>query len=110
VKFSYQCLRTFLTSAFFIEGSVCFLLNFVKICAYIQDVSEENISILGGHNIGHSKQKSVYVHVSYSERFPKYNCISLYNSKIVDKKEILLTVSNTGIYCSSDNVSTVYLV
>jgi hypothetical protein len=35
---------------------------------------------------------------------------SLYNSKIVDKKEILLTVSNTSIYCSSDKVSTVYLV
>jgi hypothetical protein len=30
--------------------------------------------------------------------------------KIVDKKEILSTVSNTGIYCSSDKVGTVYLV
>jgi hypothetical protein len=36
--------------------------------------------------------------------------ISLYSSKIVDKKEILRTVSNTGIYCSSDKVGTVYLV
>jgi hypothetical protein len=27
--------------------------------------------ILGGHINGHSKQKSVYVHVSYSERFPR---------------------------------------
>jgi hypothetical protein len=36
--------------------------------------------------------------------------ISLYISKIVDKKEILRTVSNTGIYCSSDTVGTVYLV
>jgi hypothetical protein len=36
--------------------------------------------------------------------------ISLYRSKIVDKKEILHTVSNTGIYCSSDKVGTVYLV
>jgi hypothetical protein len=26
--------------------------------------------------------------------------VSLYSSKIVDKKEILRTVSNTGIYCS----------
>jgi len=34
----------------------------------------------------------------------------MYNCKIVDKKEILrvLTVSNTGIYCSSDRVGTVY--
>jgi hypothetical protein len=29
--------------------------------------------------------------------------VSLYSSKIVDKKEILHTVSNTGIYCSSDS-------
>jgi predicted transport protein len=36
--------------------------------------------------------------------------ISLYNSKIVDKKDILRTVSNTGIFCSSDKVGTVYLV
>jgi hypothetical protein len=34
--------------------------------------------------------------------------ISLYSSKIVDKKEILRTVSNTGIYCSSANVGTVH--
>ena len=34
----------------------------------------------------------------------------MYNSKIVDKKEILRVraVSNTGIYCSSDTVGTVY--
>jgi hypothetical protein len=36
--------------------------------------------------------------------------ISMYSSKIVDKKEMLRTVSNTGIYCSNDKVSTVYLV
>jgi hypothetical protein len=36
--------------------------------------------------------------------------ILLYNSKIVDKKEILRTVSSTGIYCSSDKVDTVCLV
>jgi hypothetical protein len=36
--------------------------------------------------------------------------ISLYSSKIVHQKEILPTVSNTGIYCSSDKVGTVYLV
>jgi hypothetical protein len=33
--------------------------------------------------------------------------ISLYSSKTVDKKEILRTVSNTGMYCSSDEVGTV---
>jgi hypothetical protein len=50
------------------------------------------------------RSKNVYVHVSHSERF------SLYSSKIVDKKETLRTVSNTGIYCSCDKVGAVYLV
>jgi hypothetical protein len=36
--------------------------------------------------------------------------ILLYSSKIVDKKEAIHTVSNIGIYCSSDKVGTVYLV
>jgi hypothetical protein len=36
--------------------------------------------------------------------------ISLYSSKIVDKKIILHTVSNTGIYCSSDRLGTGYIV
>jgi hypothetical protein len=36
--------------------------------------------------------------------------ISLYNSKTVDKKAIVRTVTNTGIYCSSDKVCAVYPV
>jgi hypothetical protein len=32
--------------------------------------------------------------------------ISLHSSKAVDKKEILHTVSNTDIYCSSNKVGT----
>jgi hypothetical protein len=36
--------------------------------------------------------------------------ISLYSSKTIDKKEILHTVSNTGIYFSSTKVRTVYQV
>jgi hypothetical protein len=36
--------------------------------------------------------------------------ISLYGSKTVDKKDILRTVSNTGIHCLSDIVGIVYLV
>jgi hypothetical protein len=36
--------------------------------------------------------------------------ISLYSFKIVDKKKMLPTVSNTGIYCSVDKVGTVYIV
>jgi hypothetical protein len=37
----------------------------------IQSVPGGKVNILGGHSIGHSKQKIVYVHVSYSERFPR---------------------------------------
>jgi hypothetical protein len=36
--------------------------------------------------------------------------ISLYSSKIIDKKDVLRTVSNTSIYYSSNKVGTVYLV
>jgi len=36
--------------------------------------------------------------------------ISLYSCKIVDKKEILCTVSDTSIYCTSGKVGIVYLV
>jgi hypothetical protein len=37
--------------------------------ASILGVPGGNVNILGGHSIGHYKQKSVYVHVSYSEWF-----------------------------------------
>jgi hypothetical protein len=36
--------------------------------------------------------------------------ISLYDSKIVEKKEMLRTVLNPGIYCSSDKVGAVCLL
>jgi hypothetical protein len=36
--------------------------------------------------------------------------LSLHSSKMFDKKAILRAVSNTGIYCSSDTVGTVYMV
>jgi hypothetical protein len=35
----------------------------------IQGVPGGKVNILGGHNISHYKQKGVYIHVSYSERF-----------------------------------------
>jgi hypothetical protein len=37
----------------------------------IQSVPGGKINILGGYSMDYSKQKSVYVHVSYFERFPK---------------------------------------
>jgi hypothetical protein len=61
----------------------------------IQGVPGGKVNILGGHSIGHSKQKILYLTV---------------NRKMFDKKEILpvRTVSNTGIYCSSDRVGTLF--
>ena len=38
---------------------------------FIQGVPGGKVNILGGHSIGHSKQKTLYEHVSYSERFPR---------------------------------------
>jgi hypothetical protein len=37
----------------------------------IQGVPRGTVNILGGHTVGHSKEKSVYVHMSHSERFPR---------------------------------------
>jgi hypothetical protein len=46
---------------------------YIYIYVYIQNVPGGNVIILGGHIMGHSKQKSLFVHVSYSERFPREN-------------------------------------
>jgi hypothetical protein len=57
------------------------------------------VNIMGGHNIGHSKQ--IYIHTSiYMCHIPngfRDRDISLHSSKIVDKKEILCTVTGTGM-------------
>jgi hypothetical protein len=75
----------------------------------MQSVPGGKISILGGHNIGHSKQKICMYMCPIPNGF-RDRAISLYSSTIVDKKEILRTVSNTGIYCSSEQFGTLYLV
>jgi hypothetical protein len=38
---------------------------------HIQGVPGGKVNILEGHSIGHSKQKTLYEHVSYSEPFPR---------------------------------------
>ena len=43
----------------------------------MQGVPGGKINVLGGHSIGHSKQKTLYEHVSYSERFPRYSHLTL---------------------------------
>jgi hypothetical protein len=52
----------------------------------------------------------IIVSVILRKKVYMYMCPIPNRSKIVDKKEILRTVSNTGIYCSSDEVGAVYLV
>jgi hypothetical protein len=48
--------------------------NFVfarsRVILLIQSVPGGKINILGGHSTGHSKQETLYEHVSHSERFP----------------------------------------
>jgi hypothetical protein len=62
-----------------------------------------------GHNTGHLSKK-VYMYMCPIPNGFRETAILLYSSKTVDKKEILRAVADTGIYCSSDKVGTVYLV
>jgi hypothetical protein len=92
------------------EYEVCIHKNIrCRTSPFIQSVPGGKVNILGGHSIGHSKQK-VYMYVCLIPKDFRDRAISLYSSKIVDKKEILHTVCNTGINCSTDKVGTVYLV
>jgi hypothetical protein len=54
--------------------------------------------------------RNVYVYMCPIPNGFQDKAISLYTSKTVDKEETLRTVSNTGIYCSSAKVGTIYLV
>lgn len=46
----------------------------------VHDDRGGDVNILGGHSIGHSKQKSECVQVSYSELFPRWSCFSVETS------------------------------
>jgi hypothetical protein len=80
-----------------------------SVAQIIQNVPGGKVSILGGHNIGYSKQK-LFIYMCPIPNGFRDTAISLYSSRTVDKKERLRTVPNTGIYCSSDKVGAVYLV
>jgi hypothetical protein len=87
------------------------LVSVDRIVCPIQNVPGGKIKILGGYTVGHlSKKKKKYMYMCPIPKGCRDRAISLYSSKIVDKKEILLPVSNVGIYRSSDKVGTVYLV
>ena len=56
----------------YLNASAVLLLGTLEINeTNIQSVPGGEVNIMGGHSIGHSKQKTLYEHVSYSERFPR---------------------------------------
>jgi hypothetical protein len=73
-------------------------------------VFQEERSIFWDVTLSVILAKKMHMYMSPIPNGFRDRVISLYSSKIVDKKEILRTVSNTGIYCSSDKVGTVYIV
>jgi hypothetical protein len=73
-------------------------------------VSQEEGSIFWEVIVSVILSKKLYMYMCLIPNGFRNGAISLCSSKIVDKKEILHTVPNTGIYCFSDKVGTVYLV
>jgi hypothetical protein len=73
-------------------------------------MSQEERSIFWEVILSVILSKKVYTYMCPIQNGFRHRDISVYSSKIVDKKEILRTVSNTGICCSIDKVGTVYLV
>jgi hypothetical protein len=73
-------------------------------------VSQEGRSIFWEVIVSVILSKKVYMYMCPIPNRVRGGAVSLYSYRIVRKKEILRSVSNTGIYCSSDKVGTVYLV
>ena len=73
-------------------------------------VSQGELSIFWEVIVSGILSKNVYMNMCPIPNGFRDRAIWMYNRKIVDKKEIfrVLTVSNIGIYCSSDRVGTVY--
>jgi hypothetical protein len=76
----------------------------------IYRMSQEDRPIFWEVMVSAILSKNVYMYMYLIPKSFRDRVISLYSSKIVDKKETLRTVSNTGIYCSSYRIGTVYLV
>jgi hypothetical protein len=75
----------------------------------MQGVPGGEVNILGDNSII-ILSKKVYMYICPISNGFRERAVSLYSSKSIDKKEILRTVSNTGIYCTSDKVGTVFLM
>jgi hypothetical protein len=76
----------------------------------IYRVSQEERSVFWEVIVSAILSRKLYMYMCPIPNNFRDGDISLYSSKIVDKKDILRTVSNTGIYCSSDKVGTVCVV
>jgi hypothetical protein len=73
-------------------------------------VSQEEWSVSWEVIVSVLLSKNMHRYMYHLPKCFRDRVISLYNSKIVVDKEILRTVSNTGIYCSSEKFCTVFLV
>jgi hypothetical protein len=73
-------------------------------------VSQEEKSIFCEVILSAILSKKVYMYMCSIPNGFRDRAISLYSSKIVDKKQILRSISDSGTSCSSDKVGTVYLV
>jgi hypothetical protein len=73
-------------------------------------VSQDERSVFWEVTVSAILSKKLYMYMCPIPSGFRDTAVSLYSSKIVDRKEILRTVSNTGIYGSNGKVDTVYLV
>jgi hypothetical protein len=59
------------------------------------------------NGLGHSKRNYTYLYMCRIQNGFRDKAVRLYNSKTVDKKDILSALPNTSISYSSDNVCTI---
>jgi hypothetical protein len=71
-------------------------------------VSQEERSIFWEVIASFIVSKKVYIHMCHIPNGFRDTAVSLHSSKTVGRK-LLHIVSNTGVYCSSDKVGTVYI-
>jgi len=62
---------------FFVKYAQFNIVSLFSVLIFIQGVQGGKVNILGGHSIGHSKQKCLYEHVSYSKLFPKWSYLNV---------------------------------
>jgi hypothetical protein len=74
----------------------------------IQSVPGGKVNILGGHSIGRTSRKGICICDLFRTVSEIELCHCTVPQLLIIKR--LRTVSNTGIYCSSNKVGTVYLV